>query len=242
MRLSPSVISGMYFCAMIVRAPFALEHLDDRAEVHAVGLDAEDAHAAHAVERLQDDVAVLAMEGAQARRVARDQRRRDELAETRRSRASRCGRGSPGRLVEDARALRSAVPAGRSSTRTPCRTAGPCASRTASNAASATRRLGGVPRRYHASRVAGQRQRAATSPRRRRPSARGLRWSMYDSVWPRPRGLGHHRVGRVLVDLELRERIGDEKDVHGVRADVARSVKRAVNARGIAPVRPRRQA
>jgi len=28
------------------------------------------------------------------------------------------------------------------------------------------------------------------------------------------RGLGHHRVSRVFVDLELRKRIGDEKNVH----------------------------
>ena len=52
-----------------------VERLDDGAEVQPVGLDAEDAHAAHAVERLQDDVLVLGMEGAHRVGVARDQRR-----------------------------------------------------------------------------------------------------------------------------------------------------------------------
>ena len=55
--------------------------LDDAAEVQPVGLDAEDAHAAHAVERLEDDVAVFGVKGADGGCRARDQRGRDEWLE-----------------------------------------------------------------------------------------------------------------------------------------------------------------
>jgi uncharacterized iron-regulated membrane protein len=59
----------------------AVQGLGDGAEVQAVGLDAEDAGAAHAVERLQDDVVVLGVEAAHLVGVARHQRRADELRE-----------------------------------------------------------------------------------------------------------------------------------------------------------------
>ena len=56
-----------------------VQRLDDGTQVQAVVLDAEDAHAAHAVQRLQDDVAVLGVEGAHGQRIARDQGRAGEL-------------------------------------------------------------------------------------------------------------------------------------------------------------------
>jgi hypothetical protein len=59
----------------------AVERLGDGPEVQAVGADAEDAHAAHAVQRLEDDVAVLGVEGADGRGAARHERGRDELRE-----------------------------------------------------------------------------------------------------------------------------------------------------------------
>jgi hypothetical protein len=58
-----------------------VERLDDAAQVQAVGPDAEDAHAAHAVQRLEDDVVVLGVEGAHVVGVARHQRGPDELRE-----------------------------------------------------------------------------------------------------------------------------------------------------------------
>ena len=74
------------------------------AQVQAIGLDAEDARAAHAVERLEDDVLVLGVEGAQARFIRRYQGRRGEFG--------KLGNGQlfivvadGGRLVEDAGAL-----------------------------------------------------------------------------------------------------------------------------------------
>src|SRR5690606_19504995 len=39
-----------------------VERFDDRAQVHAVGTNPEDAHATHAVERLEDDVPVFGVE------------------------------------------------------------------------------------------------------------------------------------------------------------------------------------
>ena len=48
-------------------------------KVQAVGLDPENARAAHAVERLEDDVVVLGMKAFDVQRVARDQGRTDEL-------------------------------------------------------------------------------------------------------------------------------------------------------------------
>jgi hypothetical protein len=58
-----------------------VERFDDGAQVHAIGPDAEDAHAAHAVQRLEDDVLVLCMEGADGIGLARHQRGRRKLRE-----------------------------------------------------------------------------------------------------------------------------------------------------------------
>ena len=81
MRLSPVDDLGHVALHHHGLGAVAVQRLDDAAEVQAVGADAEDAHAAHAVERLQDDVAVLGVEARHRRRVARDERRRDELRE-----------------------------------------------------------------------------------------------------------------------------------------------------------------
>ena len=53
----------------------AVERLDDAAQVQPIGLDPKDAHAPHAVERLEDDVAMLGMKGPDLGLVARDQGR-----------------------------------------------------------------------------------------------------------------------------------------------------------------------
>ena len=77
-------------------APSRLSVSMMRAEVQAVGADAEDAHAAHAVERLQDDVAGARRGSARiAVGVARDERRRDELRELEDRELLRDGRAAP---------------------------------------------------------------------------------------------------------------------------------------------------
>jgi hypothetical protein len=55
-------------------SPVLVQRLDDGAQVQRIGLHAEDAHAAHAVQRLEDDVLVLRVEGAHVVGAARDQR------------------------------------------------------------------------------------------------------------------------------------------------------------------------
>jgi len=64
---------------MMVCAPSTVQRLDDAAQVQAVVLDAEDARAAHAVQRLEDDVAVLGMKAPHVVRIARHQGGADEL-------------------------------------------------------------------------------------------------------------------------------------------------------------------
>ena len=59
----------------------AVQRFDDAAQIQPVGLDAENAHAAHAIERLQDDVLVLGMKGAYRLRIAGHQRGADVLRE-----------------------------------------------------------------------------------------------------------------------------------------------------------------
>ncbi len=72
----------------------ALEHFEQRDQVLVMAGDAEDAGAAVAVERLDDDVAVLLAEGGDAAAVAGDQGRRVELGELGDAAASpaRCAR------------------------------------------------------------------------------------------------------------------------------------------------------
>ena len=82
----------------------AVQRLGDAAEVEPVGADAEDAHPAHAVERLEDDVAVLGVEAADLGRLARDQRRRDVLRELQDRQLLRVV-AQRARTIEHARAL-----------------------------------------------------------------------------------------------------------------------------------------
>jgi hypothetical protein len=70
-------MAGRKACTMMVCAPSRVERLGDAAQVQAIVLHAEDARTAHAVERLEDDVAVLGMEGAHGLDAARHQRGRD---------------------------------------------------------------------------------------------------------------------------------------------------------------------
>ncbi|PAV69544.1 hypothetical protein WR25_06090 [Diploscapter pachys] len=60
-------------------APGLVEHLDQRGEVRAVAADAEDRLAAVAMQRLDDDLAMLREEGACFVEAAGDERRRHEL-------------------------------------------------------------------------------------------------------------------------------------------------------------------
>ena len=91
-------------CTITVRAPVLAHGLDDHVAVRVVGADAEDRRAAHAVERLHDRVAVRVDERVDPRRVARHERRRDELAELR-DRDLLVVVADRARPVEDARAL-----------------------------------------------------------------------------------------------------------------------------------------
>jgi hypothetical protein len=61
-RLSPSVISGRNFCTITALGAVAIERLRDAAQIQAVWANPEDAHAAHAIERFEDDVLVFGME------------------------------------------------------------------------------------------------------------------------------------------------------------------------------------
>ena len=56
-----------------------IEGFDDGAEVQAVSRHAEDAHAAHAVQRFENDVAVFCVKGADGFGRSRDERGRDVL-------------------------------------------------------------------------------------------------------------------------------------------------------------------
>ena len=56
-----------------------VEGFNDAAQVQAVGLDTKNAHAAHAVEWLEDDVLVLGVKAFDVAGVPRDQRGADEL-------------------------------------------------------------------------------------------------------------------------------------------------------------------
>ena len=122
------------------------------------------------------------------------------------------------RAVEDARAFALGLArAGGWRRSTRCRTAGPCASRTASTSASATRRSSPAAREP----VVRRRRRcsAICAHARRRPGRRAASTrscgSQASSAWPRARGLAHHREGGVLVGLEGLERVGDEEQFHG---------------------------
>ena len=81
-----------------------IERLDDGAKIESVGLHAEDAHSTHAVERLEDDVAVLRMEGLHVLRLPRDERGRGKLGELHHGELLRMVAQRRG-LVEDARTL-----------------------------------------------------------------------------------------------------------------------------------------
>ena len=144
--------------------------------------------------------------------VAGHQRRRDELGEAR-DRQLLVVVADRARPVEDARALAlGAARAGTSRRRTPCRTAGPCACSTAAKSASGA--LLGSPGAVPVVVVAGERQRhdarrdVPPRPSRGRP-ARSAK-----TAWPRARERAHHRDARVLVGLELGQRVEDEGEVH----------------------------
>jgi hypothetical protein len=64
---------------MMVRAPFVGQRLDDDVAVGVVAMHAENLAAAHAVERLEDDIALLVDEGVDVGRIAGNQRGRREL-------------------------------------------------------------------------------------------------------------------------------------------------------------------
>ena len=57
----------------------AVQGFDDGAQVQTISANLENAHAAHAIERLQNDGAVCCMKGANIGLIARDQRGCNEL-------------------------------------------------------------------------------------------------------------------------------------------------------------------
>ena len=124
---------------------------------------------------------------------------------------------SAARLVEDARAFALGLLAAggwRRSTR--CRTAGPCAS--APRRSRRARPTLASPRSRRTRRALSRRSarsRARASPTRPPRCQIRSRGSQAKSAWPRARRLAHHREGRVLVDLEGLERVGDEEQFHG---------------------------
>ena len=181
-------------------------------EVQPVGADAEDAHAAHAVERLQDDVAVLGVEALDVAFVARHQRRPDELRKLEDRELLRVV-AQRARLVEDTRAF-------------------------ALGLLEQVRRVEvlAVERRvlaHHDGAEIGQRHRrrlAGREPVARVAGQRDLAHVGGDAAAALPGqvlrladeqrvaargGLAHHREGRVLGDLEVFQRIGDEQQFHG---------------------------
>jgi len=81
-----------------------VERLHDAAQIEAVLLDPEDAHAAHAIERLQDDVLVLGMEQPDVLRRARDQGRGNQFGELKNGQFFRMV-AQRARPVEDPRAF-----------------------------------------------------------------------------------------------------------------------------------------
>jgi hypothetical protein len=71
MRLSPSLIAGRILLHHERACAAAVQRLDDHIAQVRPSADAEDAHAAHAVERLEDDVAVLGVESAHSLEASR---------------------------------------------------------------------------------------------------------------------------------------------------------------------------
>ena len=202
-----------------------VQRLDDDAEVHAVGADAKDAGAAHAIHRLVDDVAVLGVEARDSSAARVTARRADELRELENGELFRMI-AQRRRLIEDARQpSRSALPLeqvrrvevlaverrvlahqdgieiGEGDAR-PAQRAGqlPAASRNQTGLAAGERD------RAH---VRGD-LRAALPHQGPRPPAGEERVAA-------PRGFAHHREGGVLLDVEALQRVGDEEKSHGER-------------------------
>ncbi len=193
------------------------EHLDDRAEIHPVGLHTEHAHPAHAVERLDDHVAMLGVEGAQARRITRDERRRDELRkladrELFRVIADRL------RLVEHVRARplgKLEHPRGRHVFHVERRILAH-QHRTERRQRTGFVRGRLVPRMaVQIGRIADDRHALHVRLDARTRPRELVRLACVHRM-PAPRRLRHHRVGRILVDLEALERVGDKENVHEV--------------------------
>ena len=169
-------MSGRYFCTIAKRCAVVGQGLEHHARVLVAGLEHEDRMAAHAVQRLADDLAVLAREGRHLGHVAGDQRRRAALREP----------GGVDLLVHVAQAARRDSPPARRRARrargcrwyrcTRCRTAGPCASGSTSKAPSGCDRR--LAQRVPVLRIGAHRQRAhalpsATPSRSRRSAAPG---------------------------------------------------------------------
>jgi hypothetical protein len=89
---------------MIVRAPSCGQRLDDHVAVRVVVADAEDLAAAHAVERLQDGIALMSMNEWMSAGFAGHQRRHRERQELGHREASPSDRAGA-RPVEDTRSL-----------------------------------------------------------------------------------------------------------------------------------------
>ena len=190
-----------------------IEGFDDGAEVQAVSRHAEDAHAAHAVQRFEDDVAVFGVKGADGFGRSRDERGRDVLRPL--HDGELFGVVAQGaRAVDDARALalgllqqvrgvdvfgvKRRVLAHQNGVKRRQRLHA-FARDVVPDAGFIARQ----PQRLHAGRDA-----CAALPLQMARLAKG------DAVAARG-GFAHHGEGAVLVRFEGVQRIGDEEQLHG---------------------------
>ena len=202
----------------------AVQGFDDAAQVHAVRANPEDAHAAHAVQWLEDDVAVLGVKGFHVGLFTRDQRGADEL-----------------RKLQDGQLL-GVVPQGRRLVEDP-----------GAFALSLAQQVGGVEVLAVKGRVLAHHhgvhavQRDLSRGLRAEPiigvacerdfahraghrpttlPAQLLRLAGHQGV-STPGGLAHHREGGVFVNLERLQRVGHKQQFHAcisAAASAARGV------------------
>ena len=188
-----------------------VERLGDAAEVQPIGADAKNPHAAHAVERLQDDVAVHGVEALDRFGVARDQRRRDPLREFEDRElfgvVAECRRP-----VEHARAFALGLLQQVSGVEVFAVERRILAHQHRVDVGERQGRCGLL--NEPVVRVSGQRELA----QRRFDAPAALPHQVFrlagEQRVPARSGLAHHREGRVLVGLEDLERIGDEQQFH----------------------------
>ena len=193
----------------------AVQRLDDAAQVHAVGLDAKNTHAAHAVQRLQDDVLVLGMKALDVLGVARDQRRADELRKlhdgkffrvvAQRTRPVENARAFALGLLQQMRAVEILAVKGRVFAHDDCAKVFECLRPFVGLLLPGSEPVGCVAGQLDVAHKGGDRRAALPH------DVFGLAGA--DAV-AAPLGLTHHDKGGVLVNLEGLERVSNEENVH----------------------------